>query len=372
MIIDRYQKLIELIKQHSLTAVAINPGPTLTYLTGLHFHLMERPTVMLITDRGETALILPELEKGKVNQAVIQVQLYPYEDNPATWSDAFAKAIDRLNLVEGRLGVEPNQLRFLELSFLQRAAPKLEFVDASQAFASLRLLKDVDEIEKMKTAAIIAQNALLATLPLVCEGQTEKAIANELVIQLLRAGSDPHMPFQPIVAIGENCANPHAVPSERALQQGDLLLIDWGAGYEGYFSDITRTFSLGEVDPELLQIGEIVAEANQAGRASGRPGIAAGTIDQATRSLIAAAGYGDAFIHRTGHGLGMEAHEPPYIFAKNPLVLQVGMTFTIEPGIYLPDKGGVRIEDDVVVTEAGLDALTDLPRSILPLEQFIR
>jgi Xaa-Pro dipeptidase len=180
------------------------------------------------------------------------------------------------------------------------------------------------------------------------------------------------MPFQPIVAVGENSANPHAVPTERALQQGDLLLIDWGAGFEGYFSDITRTFTMGDVTPELLRIGDIVKKANRAGREAGKSGVTAGAVDQAARSVIAAAGYGDAFIHRTGHGLGMEAHEPPYIFAGNPVLLQVGMTFTIEPGIYLPGKGGVRIEDDVVVTEVGLESLTELPRQVLPLEKFIR
>jgi Xaa-Pro dipeptidase len=371
MKLDRFNKLVKLIGAHDLDGLAINPGPSLTYLTGLHFHLMERPTVMLITRSGEAALIIPELEKGKITQETPNFHLVTYEDDPTTWPKAFSKAVECLNLAEGRIGVEPNQLRFLELSYLQDAAPGLECVDGSQAFTALRLTKDEGELQKMKTAADIAQKALLATLQVIRIGMTEKNIANELVVQLLRAGSDPHIPFQPIVALGENSANPHAVPTERALQKGDLLLIDWGASYEGYFSDITRTFTMGDVDPELLRIGKIVAEANRAGRAAGRQGSAAGDVDRAARSVITSAGYGDAFIHRTGHGLGMEAHEPPYIFAENPMLLTVGMTFTIEPGIYLPGKGGVRIEDDVVVTATGLDSLTDLPRQMLPLEQFM-
>lgn len=199
---------------------------------------------------------------------------------------------------------------------------------------------------------------------------TEKATANELIVQLLRAGSDPHLPFSPIVAFGENSANPHAVPTDRILQAGDLVLIDWGAGFEGYFSDITRTFTFGEVDSELMRVGDIVLEANQAARKAGTPGLDAGVIDRAARSVIEGAGYGEAFIHRTGHGLGMEAHEAPYIFAGNDLILAPGMTFTIEPGIYLTGKGGVRIEDDVVMTEKGLASLTDMPREVLPVEDF--
>jgi Xaa-Pro dipeptidase len=154
------------------------------------------------------------------------------------------------------------------------------------------------------------------------------------------------------------------------LKQGDLLLIDWGANFEGYFSDITRTFTFGVVDPELLTIASIVLEANKAGRKAGKPGLEAGVVDQATRLVIDSAGYGDAFTHRTGHGLGMEAHESPYIFGESTQTLEVGMTFTVEPGIYLPGKGGVRIEDDVVVTGTGLESLTDYSRQVLSVDRL--
>ena len=233
------------------------------------------------------------------------------------------------------------------------------------------MVKEDVEIEKMRQAVRIAEAALLATLKICCAGMTEKAIVNELVIQLLRAGSAPQLPFMPIVAIGENSADPHAVPTDRALNRGDLLLIDWGACYEGYLSDITRTFTFGNVGPELLAVGDIVLNANQAGRTAGAPGLKAGAVDLAARSVIADAGYGDAFIHRTGHGLGLEAHEAPYIFGGNDLLLEPGITFTVEPGIYLPGKGGIRIEDDVVITSDGLVSLTDFPRPIAPLEEFI-
>ena len=368
---DRLAKLKATIVEQGLDAVAVNPGPSLTYLSGLHFHLMERPTLLIVPAAGEAVIVLPELEKGKLTGLAADFRAFTYCDDPASWPSAFSAAAKHLNLQSSKVGVEPTGLRFLELGYLQKAFPGVGFVDGSGVLGSLRLAKDADEIAKMKQAAVIAQQALLATLKTVRAGTTEKVIANELIIQLLRAGSGFDMPFQPIVATGPNSANPHAVPSDRTLQPGDLLLIDWGAAYEGYLSDITRTFTFGNVDPEFVKIGRVVQEANEAGRNAGKPGLDAGSVDRAAREVIAGAGYGEYFFHRTGHGLGMEAHEPPYIFSENDLILAEGMTFTVEPGIYLPGRGGVRIEDDVVVTSDGLESLTDLPRSVLPLEDFM-
>lgn len=368
---ERMKKLVSLMKKHSLEGVALNPGPSLRYLTGLEFHLMERPTVLLTSASGESAIILPVLEKAKLPEETPLFYAFTYGDDPATWQAAFDLAGEKLNLKHGNIGVEAGRMRFLELAFLKEALPGNEFVDGSKVIDGLRIKKDPEEIAKMRHAAQIAQDAILATLKRLKEGMTEKQIANELVIQLLRAGSDDQLPFSPIVSIGENTANPHAVPTDRPLQKGNLLLVDWGASYEGYFSDITRTFTFGDVLPDLRKIGEIVLEANRAGRNAGKPGLDAGAVDRAARSVISGAGYGEFFIHRTGHGLGMEAHEPPYIYEENDFVLEPGMTFTVEPGIYLPGKGGVRIEDDVLVTKSGLESLTDLPRELMPLEKFM-
>ncbi|MDY6846475.1 MAG: Xaa-Pro peptidase family protein [Chloroflexota bacterium] len=368
---ERMQKLVSLMKKHGMEGVALNPGPSLRYLTGLEFHLMERPTVLLASASGESAIILPILEKAKLPEETSLFHAFTYGDDPATWQAAFDLAGDTLNLKRGFVGVEAGRMRFLELTFLKDAFPGTEFIDGGKVFDGLRINKEPEEVAKMRKAVQIAQNAILATLKTLREGMTEKQIANELVIQLLRSGSEDPLPFSPIVSIGENTANPHAVPTEGALQKGNLLLVDWGANYKGYFSDITRTFTFGDVLPELCKIGEIVLEANRAGRDAGKPGLNAGAVDRAARSIISGAGYGEFFFHRTGHGLGMEAHEPPYIYEENDVVLAPGMTFTVEPGIYLPGKGGVRIEDDVLVTESGLESLTDLPRELSPLEKFM-
>lgn len=368
---SRFEKLLQVMDDFGLPGIALNPGPTLTYLTGLHFHLMERPTVLLISAEGEMALVLPVLEAGKLAKISYDIHAFTYDDDPETRSSAFMRAVEHLDLPGEDLGVESTRMRFLEMVYLGEALPGRAFIDASPCLADLRMIKEDVEVEKMQRAALIAQTALLETLKGLQAGMTEKLVANQLIIQLLQAGSGPELPFAPIVAFGENSANPHSVPTDRALRPGDLVLVDWGANCEGYLSDITRTFTFGTVDPELFKIGEIVLQANLAGRAAGKAGMAAGVVDRAARSVISQAGYAEAFIHRTGHGLGLEAHEEPYIFEGNTLELALGMTFTVEPGIYLAGKGGVRIEDDVVVTENGLESLTDLPRALLPLEDLL-
>jgi Xaa-Pro dipeptidase len=219
-------------------------------------------------------------------------------------------------------------------------------------------------VDAMRRAVKIAQYGLEATIPLIKIGMTERELSSELVMQLLKHGSEPEMPFAPIVSSGPNSANPHASPSERKLQVGDMLVVDWGAAYDGYISDLTRTFAVGDVDVECAKIHKIVQEANAAGRAAAKPGVPCANVDIAARDVIEKAGYGKYFTHRTGHGIGMEGHEDPYIRGDNMQLLEAGMAFTVEPGIYLADRNGVRIEDNLVITENGADCLSDMPREM--------
>jgi Xaa-Pro dipeptidase len=368
--IDRITQLINALKDQHLDAVVLNPGPSLNHLTGLDFHLMERPVVAIFWQSGKAQIILPELERAKVAELPFEVAVACFGDVASTWPAVFAEALAHRNNQALRIGVEPTRIRFLEMNLLQSALPQASFVDGSAAISSSRLRKDATEIAKMKRAAEIAQMALLETLKSVRPGQSEKQIAAELMVQLYRAGSDPELPFSPIVSTGPNTANPHASPTDRVLQEGDFLLIDWGAGFEHYFSDITRTFSCGEPSDEMRKIADLVLQANTAARLGGKAGMSCGDIDKLARDVIVEGGYGERFIHRTGHGLGMEAHEAPWIVGGNATVLEEGMVFTIEPGIYLEDFAGVRIEDDVVVGTDGLFSLSDLPREVLPLEGF--
>jgi Xaa-Pro dipeptidase len=364
---QRLSHLIEGMQQAGLDAIALNPSPTQKYLCGLHLHLMERPTLLLIAPLATPVLILPELEAAKLADAPYLIHGLTYSDNPATWPAVFEQAAAALNLDGKTIGVEPTWLRFLELEYLRGCAPSAKFTSAEPVIAAMRMQKDPQEIDAMRRAVQIAQDALRTTLPMIHPGVTELQIASELTANLLKAGSEARMPFFPIVSGGPNSANPHASPSDRPLQSGDLLVIDWGAGCQGYFSDLTRTFAIGEVEPEFKRIAEVVRLANQSGRAAGKPGVPAGSVDRATRKVIDDAGYASYFFHRTGHGLGMEAHEPPYMFGENPLTLLPGMTYTVEPGIYLTGRGGVRIEDNMVVTESGCETLSDLPRELIRL-----
>jgi len=209
----------------------------------------------------------------------------------------------------------------------------------------------------------IAEAGLSAAIPLMKIGMTELELSAEIGLQTGRAGSE--IPGNPMVAAGPNGANPHASVSNRPLQPGDLLVIDFGAVYHGYHADLTRTFAVGEPPAEWARIHQVTLEANSAGRAAAKPGIPAGEVDRAARAVIEAAGYGPYFTHRTGHGLGTEPHEEPYIFAENPLLLEPGMVFTVEPGIYLPNQAGARVEDDVVITADGAESLSTMNRELV-------
>ena len=364
MTLARLNNLTASMRTSKLDAVILNPGPTLTYLTGVHFHLMERPVVLFVAPGQDPVLVLPELELPKMELFPYKVQAVAYGENPSEWENAFRKAAQALGLDGKRIGVEPRQLRLLEFSHVKAGAPESEFPDASNVLSMLRLKKDKAEVDSMRRAVKIAQDALEATIPFIKIGMTERELSSELVMQLLKNGSDSEFPFAPIVSAGPNSANPHASPTERKLQAGDLLVVDWGAAYEGYISDLTRTFSVGEVEDEYQRIHKIVQESNAAGRAAGKPGVPCADVDKAAREVIEKSGYGKYFTHRTGHGIGMEGHEDPYMRGDNMQLLEPGMAYTVEPGIYLTGRNGVRIEDNIVITETGADCLSDMPREI--------
>jgi Xaa-Pro dipeptidase len=344
-------------------AVAI-AGPNLYYLTGLSFHLSERPTVGFFPLNGDPALVLGALEESKVTGGApypIRAFTYTDADGPVA---AFREAAQALQLTRARLGVETRRMRVMELRLIEEAFGQPRVGAAEGLFAELRMIKDEHEIKLMREAVGIAERALLATLPTIKAGMTEREVATELLTQTLRAGSGSELPFAPIIASGPNGALPHASITDRALQPGDLVTIDWGAAKNGYVADLTRTFAVGEVSDELKRIYELVQGANAAAKAATRPGVSAAEVDAAARKVIADGGYGQYFVHRVGHGLGLEGHEDPSMHGRNELALTPGLTFTIEPGIYVPGKGGVRIEDDVVVTADGCESLSTLPREL--------
>jgi len=367
MTTNRIEKTQHALRDSELEALVLNPGPSLVYATGLHFHLMERPIVVIFPRDQPPVIVLPDLELQKLVNLPYEIKSFSYGEQPDEWHLVFEKAMNSLDLKNKKIGMEPRSLRLLEYGFLKDAAPLAKFVDAGITISSMRLLKEETEVEAIRRAVVVAQNALKNTLPLIKIGMTEKEIASELTLQLLRNGSDPEMAFSPIVSSGLNAANPHATPGSRQLQAGDLLVIDWGAVVDGYISDLTRTFAVGAVEPEYRKIHAIVQEANAAGRAAGKPGEPCSAVDLAARTVIDKTGYGIYFTHRTGHGIGMEGHEEPYIRGDNVQIMEPGMTYTVEPGIYLPGRNGVRIEDNIVVTNSGCESLSDMDRELITI-----
>jgi Xaa-Pro dipeptidase len=361
---ERLTRLTEAMKTEKLDAIALNPGSSFYYLTGLSFHLMERPVVIILSINEKPTLILPELERSKAEKADLDLELISYGEDDASRSQAFQQASTRLDLDRCHIGVEPLRMRVFELRLLESASPGTDFLSCEGTLSSLRIIKDKHERDSIRQAVVVAEGALANTLPLIRVGMSERELASELTMQLLRTGSDPAMPFKPIVASGPNSALPHATPTDRKLQIGDLLIIDWGATVNGYISDITRTFAIGKIDPELEKVHSIVQQSNAAGREAVKPGVACQEIDRASRAVIEDAGYGPFFVHRTGHGIGLEAHEHPNIREGNLQTLVPGMTFTVEPGIYLTDRGGVRVEDNMIVTDSGGESLSTYNRQL--------
>ncbi len=365
---NRIETLQEIMVEKKLPLVAVTAGPDLRYLTGLDFHISERPAILLLATSGQPHLIHPELEAVKVKGCKFPLISFPYGESKETWVNVGVQALKDLPGDKTKIGVISTQMRYLEMELLHRAQSDLRFISVDDSFQKMRMQKEVGEISAIRKAVEIAERAFRETIRIIEPGRTEKEIAAALVLNLFRSGSDPELPFSPIVASGPNSADPHAVPTERIVENGDLIAIDWGAACNHYISDITRTISVGSPSAEFEQIARIVNEANSAAREKANEKTLCNEVDAAARAVITAAGYGEYFTHRTGHGIGMEAHEAPYISADYQHPLEIGNTFTIEPGIYLPGRGGVRIEDNVVITEQGAETLTSLPRELFIIE----
>jgi Xaa-Pro dipeptidase len=365
MHITRLNRLMELAGARGFDSLALVPGPNLFYLTGLSFHLSERPVVAVFPVGESPAIILPAFEAMKVEQTTVRLEVFSYTDEEGH-APAFRNACDAMGLSGQIVGVEPLQMRVLEARLFELHAPGSQLVPVGDVLAELRSCKDEHELEQMRRAIAVTEMALRSTMEQVRAGMTERAVAALLTVEMLQAGGEG-MSFGPLVVAGPNAASPHAGPSDRPIGLGETIVVDCGVTVGGYAADITRTFAIGALEPELARVYEVVRAANEAGRAAAGPGVPAEEVDRAARAVIEDAGYGAYFTHRTGHGLGLEVHEPPYIVAGNEHPLEPGMTFTVEPGVYLPGRGGVRIEDDVVVTSDGAESLTTFPRDFVPL-----
>ena len=346
------------MKKEGFDCLAVVPGPNLYYITSKKFHLSERPVVLFIEEDNLT-FILPELENQKLVGLGVNSLTYSDVSGPQQAFDIFFE-----NKQFEKIGIESRIMRHLELNLIDRQGSVI--VDSMFMFAKLRTKKSNDEIKLIEKAVSIAEKSLNSIINTLNTGISEKDFASQLVMELLKNGSESELPFSPIVASGTNGANPHHFPTDKIIGDNELVIIDWGANCQGYFSDITRTFATGKnIDSKLLDAFESVKLANSAARAESAHGVTAGDVDLAARSIIDQRGFGDYFIHRTGHGLGLEIHEEPNIKQNEGFVLTKGNIYTIEPGIYIPELGGIRIEDDVLIESSGARSLTTIPRDLV-------
>lgn len=350
----RLDKLRRRLKKEKLDALLVSSCPNVTYLTGF----TGDSSYLLVTPQNE--LLITDFRF--ITQLDDECPWLEYYSRAAgeTMSDAVPKIAEKHRLQ--RLGFEADSLTFalhsgLANKFTGQLIPTNEFVEV------LRMIKDKQEIAEIRKAISMAQRAFRVIQAAIQPDQTEKQIAADLEHQIRRFRG-VGFSFPPIVGVGRRAALPHGIPTDTRIDQDDFVLIDWGANTGLYVSDLTRVIVTGRLSPKLQKVYDVVLRAQLAAIELIRPGAIMSEVDAAARSLIADAGYGKYFGHGLGHGIGLQVHEKPWLGVNRDEPLKAGMVVTVEPGIYLPNWGGVRIEDDVLVTRNGHEVLSDLPKDL--------
>jgi len=366
---DRYQNLRTVAKNLSCDAIAIVPGANFQRLFNVNFHQNERPPMVLVPTEGKPVAVVPNLELGSFKAIDFEGEVFDWQDQDGyqpAFNSLFKHLSERASNPTSikRVGVEGQVMRVFVHHAMQAANSKLEIADAQKAIAALRICKNELEIAALRRAITVSETALQATIDQVRVGMSEKQIESVLVQNLFAAGAD-EMAFEPIVAAGDNSAKPHAsARPDYQVKAGDALLIDFGARVDGLCADITRTFFIQQCSDLQRSVYETVLAANLAGCEAVAPSVSAHHIDDVTSAVLEQSAHSDRIKHKTGHGLGRDIHEDPYIMRGNHELLEPGMVFTVEPGLYQLDDFGVRIEDDVLVSKTGCDILTQFDKSL--------
>jgi Xaa-Pro dipeptidase len=352
----------ELMAGRGLAAMFIEPGPTLDYYAGVPWHRSERVFGMLLPQRGKPVFVCPGFEEARAQSEIqgrFDVRVWQEDESPYT---LMADVVRGWGGATGRVAVDESARYFVAVG-LAEAAPALEVVSAAPVTHAMRGRKSAHEVEIMRFANVVTQEAYRAAFTTLREGMTQAELAGNVSAAMQRLGYDGGG----FVLFGEASAYPHGVDNPKPLAEGDVVLVDGGLSVHGYRSDMTRTVAFGAPSPEAEKVFGIVREAQQAALAAAGPGREAGSVDAAARGVITQAGYGPGykyFSHRLGHGIGLEGHEWPYLVKDNGLLLEPGMTFSDEPGIYQYGKFGVRTEDVMVITDDGAALLTPPAKSL--------
>ncbi|MCU1456819.1 MAG: Xaa-Pro aminopeptidase [Actinomycetia bacterium] len=341
-------------------ALLVTRMPNIRYLTGFTGSagvvLVTRDEVVFVTDGRYRTQAAEQLDAAGVDARVAITATGSNQREILAGALAEAGA--------PRLGLEAHGVTWAQQRTFAEWFPGSELVPTEHVVEGLRIIKEPEEIARIRAACAVADDALAELLPLLAERPTEQEFAIALERAMRDRGASGNS-FDPIVAAGPNGAKPHARPSTRPIERGELVVIDFGCIVDGYCSDMTRTVSVGEPTSEARHMWDVVVESQQLGRDAVREGVTAAAVDEACREVIVAAGWGEAFAHGTGHGVGLEIHEDPRVAATSSATLAVGHVVTVEPGVYLPGIGGVRIEDTLVVTDSGSDPLTLAPKVLV-------
>jgi Xaa-Pro aminopeptidase len=346
-----------LMARRGIDAMALSVGSDLPYFTGYAAMPLERLTMLVLPVAGPAVLIVPELEAPRVVEIPGLFDVHPWGETERPVSIVAALLKDAHRIAVG------DQTWSTFLLQLQEQLPSGMFVQASPLTSELRMHKDSDEIEMLRRAGAAADRVVARLARTRFSGRTERELSRQIAEWLIAEGHET-VDFA-IVGSGPNGASPHHDASDRVIQVGDSVVCDFGGSFGGYWSDTTRMFVVGHPPAGFDEPFQVLHRAQAAAVDAVRPGATAASIDAVARDAISEAGYGEYFIHRTGHGIGMDVHEHPYIVEGNEIVLEQGMTFSIEPGIYLPDRFGMRIEDIVAVTADGVERLNTSSRDVV-------
>lgn len=343
-------------------AVALVPGPNFTRAIGRSFMSHERPFLVVIPADGPAAALVPNLELASWDLVGFDGAVFDWRDQDG-YAAAFADMLGHLGI--SSLAVEGQVMRVFVHHALKAAQPNLTIIEGEREISALRMIKTDEDIAALQSAIDISERALQRTLYSITLGQTEKQIEQTLIKMLFDEGADD-LSFHPIVAAGDGSAQPHAhARHDYAVRAGDALLIDFGARKDGFVADITRTVFLDHVTDEGRAVYDTVLQANLAALAVTRAGVTAHDIDDAATQVLEASDFAGRIRTKTGHGLGRDVHEAPYIVRGNDMPLPAGTVYTNEPGLYEIGNFGVRIEDDVLITEDGYRTLTHFPKDLM-------
>ena len=351
----RVTHLQEAMATIGVDVALLSVGADLPYFSGYEAMPSERLTVFVVPRSGDPVMFLPQLEAPRVEGGWFEVRPWAETDDPVALAAALADP--------QRAAVGDHMWSVFLIRF-QKEWTATDWIPASQLTRDLRMRKDDVEIDLLREAAH-GVDRVMARIPteVVFAGRTEAEVSRQLAALTVEEGHDT-AEFG-IVASGPNGASPHHHVGDRVIEEGDIVVCDFGGRLGGYYSDSTRTFVVGEPTLDQDEVHDVVLAANEAGRAAVKPGVPCEEVDRVARQVIEDAGYGEYFVHRTGHGIGLEVHEHPYMVRGNDELLEPGMTFSVEPGIYVPDRFGVRIEDIVVCTEDGVESLNQSERRLV-------